>query len=148
MQESKIKIAREKASISRKELSDILKIPYRTLQNWELLNREPPKWVKYLILETIENLAQNREKTEALIADLRTVYFLKDTITPVENNTDFNIFTDARIKARLTQQRVQDLFGIPIRTYQNWEAGINEPSDYIKILVINKLKEYEIKNKD
>ena len=36
-------------------------------------------------------------------------------------------YKDIRTSRKLTQQQVADLLGIPLRTYQNYERGINEP---------------------
>lgn len=48
-----IKEAREEKGLSRKEVCDWLKIPYRTLQSWELGDRECPEWAEMLITEKI-----------------------------------------------------------------------------------------------
>ncbi len=55
-----IKTAREKSGLTRKEVSELLEIPYRTLQNWELGLREVPRWVEKLIIEKIENIHNNK----------------------------------------------------------------------------------------
>lgn len=52
----KIKDARERAGLTRKEASDLLKVPYRTWQNWELGVRECPEWAEMLIVERLNNL--------------------------------------------------------------------------------------------
>lgn len=46
-----IKEAREERGLSRKEVCDWLKIPYRTL--WEIGDRECPEWAEMLIVEKI-----------------------------------------------------------------------------------------------
>ena len=51
---SDIKKAREGKGLSRKQLSEDLEIPYRTLQNWELELRTPPLYVERLIIKYIE----------------------------------------------------------------------------------------------
>ena len=48
---------------------------------------------------------------------------------------------EARIECGFTQKQVQDLIGIPIRTLQNWEAGIRKCPDYIERLVVEKILE-------
>ena len=50
-----IKAAREKASMSIKELSEFLGAPYRTVQDWNKGKRIPPKWLQNLIVEKIEH---------------------------------------------------------------------------------------------
>lgn len=49
-----IKEAREAKGMSRAELSRWLKIPIRTLENWDAGTNEPPEWAKELIIEKIE----------------------------------------------------------------------------------------------
>lgn len=51
-----IKATREAKEISRAELSRILEIPIRTLENWEGGKNNPPRWAEKLILEKIESL--------------------------------------------------------------------------------------------
>lgn len=46
---------REQAGLSRKELCDELAIPYRTLQNWELGDRQAPDYVVKLIGFYLDN---------------------------------------------------------------------------------------------
>lgn len=41
----------------------------------------------------------------------------------------------------MSQQKFGDYFGIPVRTIQNWEAGINQCADYLV-----RLMEYKLKN--
>lgn len=48
-----IKEAREERGLSRKEVCDWLKIPYRTLQSREIGDRECPEWAEMLIVEKI-----------------------------------------------------------------------------------------------
>lgn len=48
---------------------------------------------------------------------------------------------EARIQVGFTQKQVQDLIGIPIRTLQNWEAGVRKCPDYIERLVVEKILE-------
>lgn len=51
-----IKEAREERGLSRKEVCDWLKIPYRTLQSWEIGDRECPEWRKCLLLKRYCNM--------------------------------------------------------------------------------------------
>ena len=44
-----------------------------------------------------------------------------------------------RIRIGLTQQQLADLLGIPKRTIQNWENGINKCPDYVEKLILEKL---------
>jgi DNA-binding transcriptional regulator YiaG len=53
-----IKEAREKAGLSRRQLSEWLGIPQRTQEDWDYGKRTPPEWVERLIIEKIESLEQ------------------------------------------------------------------------------------------
>ena len=57
-----IKKARENSGLTRREASDLLEIPYRTLQNWELGHREAPRWAEKLIIEKLETIHNNKNK--------------------------------------------------------------------------------------
>ena len=50
-----IKELRERQGLSIKELSDILKAPYRTVQDWNSGKSKPPEWVLPLILDRVLN---------------------------------------------------------------------------------------------
>lgn len=47
---------------------------------------------------------------------------------------------EARLNAGLTQQRMSEVFEIPKRTIENWEAGKRTPPAYVEKLVIRELK--------
>ena len=50
-----IKELRERQGLSIKELSDILKAPYRTVQDWNAGKSKPPQWALSLILDRVLN---------------------------------------------------------------------------------------------
>ena len=45
-----------------------------------------------------------------------------------------------RKEAGMTQKAFSDFFGIPVRTLQDWEAGVRTPPDYVVRLLPYKLK--------
>lgn len=47
---------------------------------------------------------------------------------------------EARIAAHLTQQQMSDLFEIPKRTIEEWEASRRTPPPYVEKLIVEKLK--------
>lgn len=49
-------------------------------------------------------------------------------------------FKEARLAAGLTQQAMADLFEMPKRTIENWEAGKRTPPPYVQRLVLAELK--------
>ena len=48
---------------------------------------------------------------------------------------------ELRQQSGMSQGKFGDYFGIPRRTIQNWEAGINQCADYLV-----RLMEYKLKN--
>ena len=46
----------------------------------------------------------------------------------------------ARKNAGITQKRMSELLNIPQRTIEDWETGKRTPPEYVKALVIEKLK--------
>lgn len=46
----------------------------------------------------------------------------------------------ARKAAGLTQQGMADLTLIPVRTIQDWEAGVRTPPPYVQRFVLNELE--------
>ena len=47
----------------------------------------------------------------------------------------------ARLLAGLTQQQMSDLFEIPKRSIENWEAGDRKPPAYVEKLIVDKLQQ-------
>lgn len=54
-----------------------------------------------------------------------------------------NEIRSARKKAGLTQAKMSEVMGIPLRTIEDWESGKSEPRDYVRRLVIDYLKNYK-----
>lgn len=53
-----------------------------------------------------------------------------------------------RKEAGMTQRMFSDFFGIPVRTLQDWEAGLRKPPEYVVRLLPYKLKaEWDYENK-
>lgn len=55
-----IKDAREKAGLSRAEMSRLFEIPVRTLEEWDAGRRTPPPYVEKLIVEKLETIRKER----------------------------------------------------------------------------------------
>jgi DNA-binding transcriptional regulator YiaG len=47
---------------------------------------------------------------------------------------------EARKAAKLTQKQMSDLFEIPQRTIEAWEAGKRTPPPYVEKLIVDKLE--------
>ncbi|MDO4285188.1 MAG: helix-turn-helix domain-containing protein [Eubacteriales bacterium] len=56
-----IEQAREQMGMSRKDVSEWLGIPYRTLQNWEIGERQCPDYVERLV---VEKILRGKEETK------------------------------------------------------------------------------------
>lgn len=46
---------------------------------------------------------------------------------------------EAREFSGLTQKEVEEEFGIPVRSLQNWESGIRQAPDYVEAYLVEKL---------
>ena len=51
-----------------------------------------------------------------------------------------DIIKNMRKEAGMTQKMFSDFFGIPVRTLQDWEAGVRKPPEYVVRLLPYKLK--------
>ena len=56
-----IKEARKAAGLSQQGVTDTLGIPRRTLQDWETGKRTPPGWAEALVVEKLEQIAQESQ---------------------------------------------------------------------------------------
>lgn len=53
-----IKEARKKAGLTQRAMTELLLIPYRTVQDWEGGKHTPPKWAEKLIVEKLLQIAK------------------------------------------------------------------------------------------
>lgn len=60
--DSPIKSARLKAGLSRPEMFRKLRIPVRTIENWEANVNNTPEWAEMLVLEKLENMIEENKK--------------------------------------------------------------------------------------
>lgn len=60
---NKIKAAREAAGLTQAEVYEVLRIPMRTLQDWENDRRTPPEWAELLIIEKLEQIKEKKTMT-------------------------------------------------------------------------------------
>jgi DNA-binding transcriptional regulator YiaG len=56
VKENEFKAARKRLGMTQQELSEKLEIPKRTIEDWEGGRRNPPEWVKKLVLEKIDSM--------------------------------------------------------------------------------------------
>lgn len=91
---NRIQEARQAAGLSRKEMAEKFKIPYRTLQNWELGLRECPEWAEMLIVEKLNSMRGESKMTAK--KDITTKIY-KDVFGIDEDHGDVNKFMKAVI---------------------------------------------------
>ena len=59
-----------------------------------------------------------------------------------------DVIKKIREEAGMTQKAFSDFFGIPVRTLQDWEAGLRKPPEYVVRLLPYKLKaEWDYENR-
>lgn len=58
-----IKEARIKAGLTQKDMTTLLLVPYRTVQDWEGGKHNPPAYVEKLIIEKLLQIAGIAEKS-------------------------------------------------------------------------------------
>ena len=68
---NEIREARQKAGITQKRAAEICGVPLRTYQDWEYGKRNPPEYVKVMIINKLmEECKMTNEITEEEIEDL------------------------------------------------------------------------------
>lgn len=60
---NRIKAARDAAGLTQAEVFEALRIPMRTLQDWENNRRTPPEWAERLIIEKLEQIKEKKTMT-------------------------------------------------------------------------------------
>ena len=53
-----IKEARKNAGLTQAEMSELLEIPKRTIEDWETCKRKPPVYVERLVIRELERIAK------------------------------------------------------------------------------------------
>lgn len=57
-----IKTARKNAGITQKQMSELLNIPTRTIEDWETGKRTPPVYVKALVIEKLKLIEKDKNR--------------------------------------------------------------------------------------
>ena len=60
---NKIKEARKKAGLTQEEMTSVLGIPRRTVQNWEKGVTKPPEYVERLVVAELERMTKVKDMT-------------------------------------------------------------------------------------
>lgn len=56
---NRIKEARLNAGLTQAKMSEVFKIPKRTIENWETGNRKPPEWAEMLVVEKLKEMRED-----------------------------------------------------------------------------------------
>lgn len=56
-----IKQARQAAGLTQQQMSDILEIPKRTIEEWDRGQNYPRKWVEKLLLEKLQTMRKDED---------------------------------------------------------------------------------------
>lgn len=56
--ENDFKVARLAAGLTQKGMSELMKIPFRTIQQWESRERTPPPYVRRFVLNELKMIAE------------------------------------------------------------------------------------------
>lgn len=59
-----IKEARIKAGLTQQAMSDIMKIPKKTIESWDSGTRKPPEYVERLVIQELERIGKTKEETK------------------------------------------------------------------------------------
>ena len=57
----KLKAAKKAAGMTQQKMADLMRIPKRTIEEWERGNNVPPEYVQRFVLNELEALAQNEQ---------------------------------------------------------------------------------------
>lgn len=59
--ENDFKVARLAAGLTQKGMSELMKIPFRTIQQWESGERTPPPYVQRFVLNELKLIAETKQ---------------------------------------------------------------------------------------
>ena len=86
----KIKETRAEYNITQKEMSEILEIPLRTIENWESGKRKPSKWVEKLIIDNLKHYPHNEYGIITENKGIYTIKQIKNLLLPLTIKYDIN----------------------------------------------------------
>ncbi len=86
-----IKDARAEYGITQKELSEMTKIPLRTIENWESGKRKPSPWVENLVYSYLKQYPKNKY---GIITETKGIYDIeqiKEALLPLTLKYDISL---------------------------------------------------------
>lgn len=60
--ENDFKAARLAAGLTQKRMSELMKIPFRTIQQWESGERTPPPYVRRFVLNELKDIEEGKSE--------------------------------------------------------------------------------------
>lgn len=127
--ESSLKVLRKIKNLTQQELSDILNIPLRTIENWENGNRKPPKYINELIRDKLLKMTNEELENEKKYVVLKLENGKKASIVFEGSKRECFSFEDEARKKLSTNEQL----------YRNYTT--QKYSEYIK--EENYIKEYK-----
>lgn len=105
-----LKSARQKYNMTRKEVSNKLEIPYRTLEDWEAGKSTPPKYVQKMYLESLKDiqplytiyLDNEIVASEKTLAEVKE-FFKEDLNQCFDSKEEFEYFENFNRELRYSQ---------------------------------------------
>ncbi len=61
---NKIREARLASGLTQKAMSEIMKIPVRTIGDWETDKHYPPEWAEILVVEKLQQISASKRENE------------------------------------------------------------------------------------
>lgn len=127
--ESSLKVLRKIKNLTQQELSDILNIPLRTIENWENGNRKPPEYINELIRDKLLKMTNEELENEKKYVVLKLENGKKASIVFEGSKRECFSFEDEARKKLSTNEQL----------YRNYTT--QKYSEYIK--EENYIKEYK-----
>ncbi|MGN1250404.1 MAG: helix-turn-helix domain-containing protein [Candidatus Spyradocola sp.] len=118
----KIKKLRASTGMTQQMFGDYFGIPRKTVQAWELEERECPQY----LLKLIEYRINNKEKESDILFDCKTCATRS--------------VKELRAQSGMTQKAFSEYFGMSKRAVEEWEGGRRKCPDYLLRLMEYKLR--------
>lgn len=61
-QQNEFKTARLAAGLTQKAMSELMEIPFRTIQDWEAGKRTPPPYVRRFVLNELNDIEERKSE--------------------------------------------------------------------------------------
>lgn len=149
-----IKETRIRAGLSRADMSKLLEIPHRTIEDWEYEKRNPPVWVEKMILETLNGISLEKQKLNMFNAlkeeypqygfyvDENYLAFTFNCICAIYNNRSVLI---CNYNDPMWESRINDFFQA-VKSYEEKDEMYNKVNFALEEMVDISLEEKNIQS--